>query len=899
MHARKEQDAAEAEADSTSESAPTMTANAASSAMIQNKKKRVKMEALVQAEPIYTSPYDSQPGGQSKTSTTATTPAMRSAIDSPVYHARQPPTTTYPRLSSTQPPPLQPVQAMLDEAAASPHIPARSTYSLSVDKTPYNRETQLDYAHLASIPWQQPQYVNFPPDINHGVADDVMQLQGSLDQSRQQLRWPAPSGESFVRGSAPGIPEPRSNMYVPVPQPYYNGDSLDVSTQPSEPAMNRWLMLNQHNNPVTNLLNISSQPNTTANWGIPPPSNKGNGNINDARYAKIEQGFYGRLFSHGKWAIAEKRWYDVLHGGTEDLFASCDPTCELPLVPGQRARVSEACRLRMMRALFPESRNPYDPASKLDYTGDLLSGFPTCSDFDQALDTYFERFTKEAPFFHIGVFSISTCDPLLLMTMACVGFGLGQTESGNHFVQSNFDGLKNRIMGDLEGKLNGITLDAISGFATAFIFLKLAALFADRDHLTPCQMMYICMVSIAQTHGIFTDYGRKVTSGLFSQFSSVETTWKAWGRVESLKRIIVSMLRSDSAYCTFLRTAPVIRVNNIEMLLPCDDLLFDAPNADVWWAIVQGEEHPIIMPALSSHNSLDKLVGHTFLNYYSLHTVLNYLSLRGADAAQKLQDYQSIHRETEPFVPVPYDLYIRDETGRNMVHHLISFIDNFQSLLPSFPQDWQRTNCLVFWHYLCLSLTMNSDLLEITAGRSGGQAASFAARYTKKWVQTPAARRALLHSAQVYQLLANKQQTDMRSIYACFAVFQAALVMTLYVFASQPASTNGSGTKMLNGSGKQDVSATETAGFELTEPLDWAGMGSVGLDHAAALNGTPAAQWIAVGGPWQFSGKRLDGFAGAIYLLDIYSDLLKTCGKWNYASMHKILVSMRDLLTRQ
>lgn len=170
---------------------------------------------------------------------------------------------------------------------------------------------------------------------------------------------------------------------------------------------------------------------------------------------------------------------------------------------------------------------------------------------------------------------------------------------------------------------------------------------------------------------------------------------------------------------------------------------------------------------------------------------------------------------------------------------------------------------------------MNSDLLEITAGRAGGSAASYGATFTKEWVQTPAARRALLHSAQVYQLLANKQQTDMRSIYACFAVFQAALIMTLYVFASP-------------GADNTQEAPTQPGAFEVTTLLDWAGMGAVGLDPNTPLQESAAARWIAHGGPWQFGGRHIDGFAGAIYLLDVYSDLLQTCGKWNYASMSRV-----------
>ncbi|CCG80953.1 C2H2 type zinc finger domain protein [Taphrina deformans PYCC 5710] len=674
---------------------------------------------------------------------------------------------------------------------------------------------------------------------------------------------------------------------VPISQSTSNGDYSQGGNSSSE-GLQRWLAVSQQSNPVNSILRLETTRLNSVHHApksqlspyehiqkITPLANSSLGH-----YARVEQTWYSRLSSQGRWPGTDKRWYDVLQGMSGDLFNTVSPTC--PMSPnGGRTRVSEACRVRMMNTIYPTVTNPYHPQSKPTENEQVreltLQSFPSCAAFDKALDIYFSSFLREAPFLHMPAFSISTCHPLLLFVMSCIGFGLEKTHDGCHFVQSNFNCIRDRIVAELERKLSSTTQEAMSVFATSFLFLKLAALINDRDHLSPCQLLYISLISLAQMKGMFSEFGKRTNAEMYSGFNTLEEKWIAWGRIESLKRISVSLMRLDSAYGTFLRSAPIIRVANLEVLLPCDDKLFEAPTAQAWYTLLEEESYPIVMPPMTLMNSLDRLVGTTYLDYYSLHAVLNYLQLRSLDAYQKLLDFQAT-QEADQFVLVPFQYYLTEPSLHTMTLHVVAFVDSYRDLLPRFPSEWQRTNCLVFWHFLCLSLTMNQDLFEIAAGREGLRAASNAIDSIAMWSKTPAARRALVHAGCIYKLLAERTKSEMSSLYAAFATFAAALVMTLYVFAN-------SGLDM------------EGPVYELTSEVQWQGFGLAGLNESATtINGSDAEAFILHGGPCLFRGQTLRGFAAARYVLDLYADLLKTCGRYNYREMSHILFMMSDLL---
>lgn len=737
------------------------------------------------------------------------------------------------------------------------------------------------------------QYSNFPPLRADRAAS------ASPAYPDTTLLWPkvGDAPESNVRGA---------NTIALQTQPFERdefGPSSGATEHASEAlhgsssaGMVNWVAICQSSTPVDNIIRLGNY-RPVSNQGV-----KSTGQYQDPyaykngpsslfpiayssgnRYAKVEQAWYSRLSGQNRWPDVEKRWYDVLKAGGGDLFNNGKPTCAAPL-HGRSVRVSAACRARMMETLYPAVGNPYDPAVACVIGSksweEAEARFPSCSDFDEALDKYFDSFLREAPFLHTPVFSISTCPPLLLFVMSCIGFGLLKKDGGCRFVQSNFNCVRDRIHSELEKKLTSTTKEAMSIFATTFLFLKLAALIDDHDHLSPCQLLYTSLVTLAQMHGMFSQYSKRMDVDMFSSIDSLQERWVAWGRVESIKRIAVSLMRLDSAYASFLGTGPVMRVAVIDVLLPCDERLFQAASAEDWQALQTTGHLSISMPSINSKASLGQLAGHTHLDYYSLHAVLNYLQLRNREAVQRLLDQEYAY-PSDNHILVPAEYYLKEPTMRDLPLHVVAFADFNESLLPRFPYAWQKTNCLVFWHFLCMSLTANLDLFEIAAGRQGSRAAAEASESIREWSNKPVARRALLHAAAIYNLLSPRSQPEMGSLYVAFGTFAAALVMTLYTFA-EPVQNNAAKP------------------YDLTNEVEWKGFGLLGIDASIVPTpftaGSTAEDFVRHGGPCVFNGYPLQGPSTARHVLDLYADLLSLCGRYNYTRMARILEMFSEMI---
>ncbi|BFZ53847.1 hypothetical protein PYCC9005_000878 [Savitreella phatthalungensis] len=645
-----------------------------------------------------------------------------------------------------------------------------------------------------------------------------------------------------------------------------------------------WLHIAQQTNPISSILQLEGEIDPFRSFSADPrrafprltsPS------TGFGQFSRVEQTWFNRLTNQAAGGpVTEKRWYDIVRGMQGDLFNMAPPLCEISIA-GQRARVSEACRLRMVRAVYPQIENPFDPATYVDSEAlnQVALRFPTCQAFDCALDRYFDSWDREAPFLHRPVFSISTCPPIMLFCMSCIGFVLSGLEDDMYFVRSNFNAIRQCIVAELDKKLTSTTKESLPTCAAAFLFLKLAALISDRDHLSPCQLLYNSLLHLAQLHGIFSVYARQSTSEMYENFGDLKERWHAWGRVESFKRVVISLMRLDSAYCSFLRAPPAIRVAKIEVPLPCDDLLFAAPSAEQWWQLQQEQRLLIILPTIGSASGLEKLMDAGVQSYYSLHSVLNYLQLRTADAYQRLLDVQA-GRDRAQFILVPVEYYSQEPMLCDIVRQVVAFKRAFPHVAPKQLAAWQQINCDVFWHYLCLTLTVNQDLIEIAASRDGIRSASEAIDSIASWARTQAARRALLHAAHVFKVLREHQQPELSSIYASFAVFTSALVITLYVFACP-----------------SDADELETASYELTSPIDWSQLGFVGIgEEASDAPGIAAERFIRFGGNWSFDEVYLHGFVGARHVLSLFADLLRTCGRYNFRQMSQILLMMKDLL---
>ncbi|KAI8930862.1 hypothetical protein NX059_011879 [Plenodomus lindquistii] len=357
--------------------------------------------------------------------------------------------------------------------------------------------------------------------------------------------------------------------------------------------------------------------------------------------------------------------------------------------------------------------------------------------------------------------------------------------------------------------------------------------------------------------------------------------WTAWARLESIKRLIFCFTWLDMAYARLLDTKAVIDIDKIELHLPCDDGLFDGPKtaASFLHAIEHGAQ--LTMPRMNFRNFQATSVSK--LNDISAQILLRALYLKVSAARTRLLDQDVKVDELELASPV--EKLVRDSDAKEIIADLISLPTTHDSVL----HGRNRMNALG-WNYLCLLLTADIDLLEISSGRDGLEAASAALVRVSRWSQTTSARRAVLHAAQVFDILDTCRIRESHLTRPDLVLFLSALVISQYVLVSS------------NKDGPVDAPT-----FELLQDIDWTIVGDEGLGSATgsvfptmvsnneqALSTSSAAKcFLQNGGPISFAGEAQKfGAIAARKMARKFVHLMDGFGKWNGFSYSQLLKAM-------
>ncbi|KAM0199748.1 hypothetical protein ACHAQI_011912 [Fusarium lateritium] len=194
------------------------------------------------------------------------------------------------------------------------------------------------------------------------------------------------------------------------------------------------------------------------------------------------------------------------------------------------------------------------------------------------------------------------------------------------------------------------------------------------------------------------------------------------------------------------------------------------------------------------------------------------------------------------------------------------------------------------WHYLCILLTADVELLETACGRDGLEAAESSLARVFKWAQSSSARRALLHAAQVFNMLDLCRIRESYLTRPDLVLFVSALVISQYFLVTSHMNTGS------------DVPA-----FELLQNLDWTIVGDQGLGRATGCLSSsvaPVHEWEGIslnaardflkfGGPVSFAGEA-QGLGGetAKKIARKFAHLMDGFGKWDGCSYSQLLRAM-------
>ncbi|KAJ5964196.1 uncharacterized protein N7479_004072 [Penicillium vulpinum] len=618
----------------------------------------------------------------------------------------------------------------------------------------------------------------------------------------------------------------------------------------------------------------------------------GSDKIPNERFARVQQCW---LAPPNTGRLINGLWRDISMLPVDNIFSvqSTHLPSEPSVVQGSRCGFDEDCRRRLQAAFgslnvsanmqspintINRSVHPATPASTLNHPD---SDFPPAEILDMALDLFFRLFNPLLPFVHQPTFSAKKARPSLLYVMTLVGMTLLGTKGTTAFVSRNFSGALDKVTAEFARCSIGLenTSGTVTLFATALLLLNLAGLTGEKLHLEQCQPLYINVMSLAQRHGLFSaSEGQILDITLFETVPDIDMRWKSWSKVESTKRIIIGLLLLDSWYSSFLSIGPIAVPDSIQLILPCSESLFCAHSSAQWAHLIRGGKHILSSTILAPSENINVPTLEAPADEFCIQAVLAVVQLRQSESYHRLLS----NRASYPFAPC--HTYAMDGRARCLPSLQSQLITNYGETL-----DRLNPNALVTWHNMCMTLTADIQIFDLAAGRAGPAPARKAFDDLREWSQTPAARRACLHAAHIYNVMANRKASDHPTFQSMFSLFSAGLVLGLYTFMVSDSAS----------------SSSSLGSVELMDDVNWRSVGTEGFTSFMEPRGSQtfaptddhAVNFIRNGANIYLRALPLHGgYQSARRILLDYASLLKDSGKWSVKQFSYILYIMSDVL---
>ncbi|KAH7143501.1 hypothetical protein EDB81DRAFT_795789 [Dactylonectria macrodidyma] len=600
--------------------------------------------------------------------------------------------------------------------------------------------------------------------------------------------------------------------------------------------------------------------------------------IPDERFAKV-----ARLWPKKRgppWYLMKTLWSDVVCHKGANLFSECssddddddDDDNSLSMRgKGPQWGLCEERRLTLIKE-FTQPQ-PGTPEDGLDFPDG--TSFPTADTLAMCIDLYFQRFHPLFPFIHEPTFSARRTPNTILLPICLIGLHLLDPERSREFVATQLlRGIHRCTVALSASWRRADATMLVTALGSAILFLNYASVLEECAHSEQTHNLYIKTLDVAQQSGVFeVSKGPPLTDTL-PQERRDDAAWEAWSKVESVKRVVACLVATDAFYTARIGSKPIIHVDRLHIYAPCSTRLFDAKNANHWEELAsKGSVSLMDPPILDFQRRTMMLPTLIPASTMAMHTLLSATWLCIAD--MRVSD---LMQDTDPTKNIlfPGEFFELSSSGSGITPLLRDiYAQHSPGLLTSNP------NALALWHNMCINLTANLNLFELAAGREGVKAGKVALDKILVWAHTAHARRACLHAAQVYACMTKRRISDGTMFMSEVAVFNAALVLGLYVYASPTA-----------------LEASFEPPLELLDEVDWNQIGDEGLPGWSTAQNNPtyaASRFISQGTSFLFNKSVCQGgYASARRVILSYVGLLEEIGRWNWHKFRHILRVMSD-----
>ncbi|KAJ6033322.1 hypothetical protein N7444_011093 [Penicillium canescens] len=551
--------------------------------------------------------------------------------------------------------------------------------------------------------------------------------------------------------------------------------------------------------------------------------------------------------------VTEHKAANILSDPAEHVNLPSNHPSEHRSEYGMNSKITEQCRERLLvfhsqtqtppgiapasNVLSP-SKTQQSELSSSPATGPCLPDlsdveFPSLEVLDLSLKFYFRHVHLSLPFIHRPTFNASETPCLLLLPMILIGFSILDPYGSKAFVSRYQAYLIELCRADLACKARGKSgspSGLIRSLASSLLVLYLNL--ENRNHEEAAFMLCAQTLHIAEKHGLYEMHHKQdLIANLLTKSSDSESYWMLWARIESIKMLVLCLVRMDTAYARLMGTNGVIDPNQVNVILPVNSVLFNSPNADKFVEDAKMAT-AVPMPVIHMRHFAESAPKSGVMNGFLLRVVLDHIHIRVSSAQVR------VFSAADDNVPQICDfalanLYNRSAEAKDINHQLVAISRNYASLLQP-PADPLSP---LAWNYLCMIVSAPVEQLELAIGRRGPQCAPKSRAAIEVWSKSPVARRAVLHAAQICYILtfgahpplssAEKKLLRVESM-----VFTSALVLGLY-FSTERTSIP---------SPRLAEDSNPPSALELLQDIDWAIVNGEGFaedcDWPMALHNT-------------------------------------------------------------
>lgn len=304
--------------------------------------------------------------------------------------------------------------------------------------------------------------------------------------------------------------------------------------------------------------------------------------------------------------------------------------------------------------------------------------------------------------------------------------------------------------------------------------------------------------------------------------------------LNTLFRVVASLITIDALYAHDLQIRPQLAGESVTFMLPCEPDLFNVPNHRAWMLSIRSRCE-VATPITAYQENTSPLPA---LPYES--SIQNFLAaiwIRISDVRHRSLPPQDLRNSTGSHIPAV--TYAKDSRSHGILSLLASLMYENQEKLQN--RD-PRANSE--WNYLNMIMLADLELLECAIGRSGPMLGRSALEQVAIWTETTAARRAVLHAAQIYLILSRLRRSYTPWYHSELSLLSAGLVLGLYLLVKRTG---------------ENVDIVETSPVELLEDVDWRSVGqneefgaaNISSDHPSCKY----AAFINKGGTFAWDGQ--------------------------------------------